>query len=224
MTLKEIQNEHKEWVDRNFGEDRPAWHALLGLVEEVGELAHSYLKREQNIRGTKAEHTAKIKDAVGDIVIYLLDFCNKEGLDLTDVTKDVWDHVKNRDWRAEREHNSAENRINDIMFIIDKYRYNNVATEKELQDDIAEAFLKNDIQFTREYQVNEESRPDFYINGIGVEIKIKGSASQLLRQIHRYLTAEKIEGMVVVTTRSVLADIPAEINGKPVRTIHLLSL
>jgi NTP pyrophosphatase (non-canonical NTP hydrolase) len=83
---------------RNFG-PHPAWHPLLGAVEEIGELAHSFLKAEQGIRGTKEEHEAAAKDAVADTIIYLADFCSCVGFDLEAIVDMTWDEVKRRDWK-----------------------------------------------------------------------------------------------------------------------------
>lgn len=227
MMLKEIQAEHKEWVNRNFGENRPAWHSLLGLVEEVGELAHSYLKREQNIRGTKAEHDAKIKDAVGDIVIYLIDFCNKEGLNLPCVIKDVWDHVKTRDWTSERKSISLENKMIMLCEMI-KSRHFRFTNEKYLQDGLELLFSDKNIEYWRELSLDKGrgniGRIDFVIQNVGIEVKIDGTNSQLLRQIHKYLTTDTIDGLIVVTNLARLADLPAVINGKPVKVVHLIQL
>lgn len=73
--LLEIQEDLKEWSENNFGSDRDPELPLLGIVEEVGELAHAQLKSIQKIRGTPEEHEEAKKDAVGDIVIFLLDWC-----------------------------------------------------------------------------------------------------------------------------------------------------
>ena len=78
-TLQEIQIEQRAWSLKNFGE-HPSWHPLMGIMEELGELAHAFLKREQGIRGTREEHDAAIKDAIGDVMIYLMDFCSCEGV------------------------------------------------------------------------------------------------------------------------------------------------
>jgi NTP pyrophosphatase (non-canonical NTP hydrolase) len=99
--IEKVQREHKEWAHRNFG-PRPSWHPLLGVQEEVGELSHAYLKREQGIRGTREEHEADMCDAVGDIMVFLIDFCNQEGIDLRDALAVTWEKVSKRDWRAER--------------------------------------------------------------------------------------------------------------------------
>jgi len=98
-SLRGIQQEQVEWVAHNFGTDRPAWHPLLGVQEEVGELSHAFLKRAQGIR-VNEDHDAAIKDAVADIVIYLLDFCTAEGIDLQSVLAETWAQVKARDWKV----------------------------------------------------------------------------------------------------------------------------
>jgi hypothetical protein len=67
--------ERDEWVARNFPpgpDDIPGNDSILGVVEELGELAHAHLKAKQGIRGTQAEHDAAAKDAIGDITVYLL--------------------------------------------------------------------------------------------------------------------------------------------------------
>jgi len=104
-TLAKVQFEMIPWVAHNFG-DRPAWQPLLGIVEEVGELSHAFLKREQGIR-TSEPHDENIKDAVADIMIYLCDFCNAEGINLHHVFQETWTEVKKRDWQADREKGEA---------------------------------------------------------------------------------------------------------------------
>lgn len=64
-----------EWVAKNFPPyegEVPGNDSILGCIEEAGELAHAHLKNKQGIRGTPEEHEAAAKDAIGDIVIYLL--------------------------------------------------------------------------------------------------------------------------------------------------------
>lgn len=76
-TLREIQREVRDWTKANF-DTSIEYHPLLGLVEEVGELAHAVLKSEQGIRGTIEEHEAAAQDAIGDATIYLLDLANRQ--------------------------------------------------------------------------------------------------------------------------------------------------
>ncbi len=98
MEIKQLQKEQAKWSQRNFGE-QPAYRPLLGVGEEVGELNHAHLKMEQGIRGSRAEHIAAAKDAVGDIVIYLADYCTRMGFDLEACVSLAWDEVKERDWK-----------------------------------------------------------------------------------------------------------------------------
>lgn len=96
--LKFFQSDHKRWVNYNFP-DENAHSPLLGLAEEVGELAHAHLKREQGIRGTAEEHQAAAADAIGDIMIYLTSYCNRNGFDLADCLVVAWEEIRDRDWR-----------------------------------------------------------------------------------------------------------------------------
>lgn len=102
MTLREIQIAQNEWATRNFGEQE-AITQFLGVVEEVGELAHSILKQQQCIRGSHEEHEAKARDAVGDIAIFLLGYCNRRGWDLQAIIDETWAEVSKRDWTNKKE-------------------------------------------------------------------------------------------------------------------------
>jgi NTP pyrophosphatase (non-canonical NTP hydrolase) len=63
--------ERNAWIAHNFpGPDMP--NTMLGVIEELGELTHSWLKRDQGIRGTTEQHNEDMKDAVGDLTVYLL--------------------------------------------------------------------------------------------------------------------------------------------------------
>ena len=98
-TLRQLQTENFRWVQRNFP-DRKDYHPLLGVIEEVGELSHAHLKHEQNIRHFDDilvfEEAAQ--DAIGDIIIFLADYCNANNLDLQDCVDITWEKVKKRDW------------------------------------------------------------------------------------------------------------------------------
>jgi len=75
--LTELQDRVGEWSAENFGTEQPSTYPLIGAGEEIGELTTSVLKQAQGIDdsdkyadrvGPDAE-----RDAIGDIVIYLLD-------------------------------------------------------------------------------------------------------------------------------------------------------
>lgn len=98
LDLRELQDEVGEWSHDNFG-DQPSHRPLLGIGEEVGELNHAHLKREQGIRGKQDYREAQI-DAVADIVIYLCDYCRLEGIDLADAVAKTWAQVSKRNWKT----------------------------------------------------------------------------------------------------------------------------
>lgn len=118
--LAQFQKEVGEWSEHNFG-DQKSWKPMVGIFEEIGELsefssdpvicfqmtklyasagklAHAHLKASQNIRGEISVHRQEAIDAVGDIMIYLADYCYREGYDMETCIKDTWMQVKRRDW------------------------------------------------------------------------------------------------------------------------------
>ena len=97
MNLTQLQGEARDWQRKNFGKI-PAWQPLLIIVEELGELAHSYIKREQGIR-LQESHEANMRDAVADVVIGVASFCAAEGIDLDAEVEKTWALVKQRDWK-----------------------------------------------------------------------------------------------------------------------------
>lgn len=101
MCLNKLQEENDAWTYINFPTKEPD-DPLLGLVEEVGELAHAHLKQKQQIRGTWKQHQDAKIDAVGDIVVYLSDYCNQNNINLEDAIRETWEKVKQRDWNKHR--------------------------------------------------------------------------------------------------------------------------
>jgi len=101
LSLARLQAEVDAWAQRNFGV-RPAWQPLVGIMEELGELAHAHLKAAQGIRRDE-DHDAGARDAVGDIVIYVADYCNAAGYNLEEIVNETWAKVRQRDWREETE-------------------------------------------------------------------------------------------------------------------------
>lgn len=86
LNLNQLQQEVKEWSEYNFGDQSPEL-PLMGLIEEVGELAHAVLKTKQNIR---AIETGAIEDAVGDIVIYYMDYLSRINFKIPANTKEFY--------------------------------------------------------------------------------------------------------------------------------------
>lgn len=102
MNLRELQNQVGEWAKRNFPDAKP-YQPLLGMTEEVGEMAHAFLKAEQGIRGKQHEHHAAKIDAAGDVIIFLCHFCELNGIDLDAAVSLTWAEVRKRDWQKNKE-------------------------------------------------------------------------------------------------------------------------
>lgn len=98
--LSQMQKERNDWVARNFPGDQLV-NSILGATEEIGELAHHYLKWTQGIRGTETDHKEGMLDAVADCVIFLAGVCTHLGVDYEELVQMTWDQVKRRDWIAD---------------------------------------------------------------------------------------------------------------------------
>src|SRR3990167_4220658 len=97
-TLDQIQQEQKRWAEHNFP-TATREHAFLGMVEELGELAHVRLKLSQKIReGTLDDTPALEKDAIGDLLIFTMHYCNLSGWKISEILQETWDEVGSRDW------------------------------------------------------------------------------------------------------------------------------
>lgn len=83
------------------------------------------------------------------------------------------------------------------------------SSERELQDAI-EAVL---APIQREYRLGS-GRIDFMLDGVGIEVKIHGSAKSIHRQLTRYCTFEDVKALILVTSKSM--GLPPGINGKPI--------
>lgn len=98
VDLQELQVELKKWAKKNFPKTS-AIEQFLGIVEEVGELSHCVLKTKQKIRGGIVDKRLEEIDAIGDIAIYLINFCNYRGYDFELCLSTTAGEVLQRDWR-----------------------------------------------------------------------------------------------------------------------------
>jgi NTP pyrophosphatase (non-canonical NTP hydrolase) len=89
-----LQLQVRKWADSNFPAMEP-WEPLVGAMEELGELAHAHLKKKQGIR-TREDHDASKKDAVGDIVVYLANYCGLNGIDFQEAVELAWKTASSR--------------------------------------------------------------------------------------------------------------------------------
>lgn len=91
--------------------------------------------------------------------------------------------------------------------------------EKDLQSAIESWFRTNHVDHIREHRLDPKNILDFYINGIAIEVKIRGSSMEIYRQCARYCKFDQVKSMILVTNRSM--GFPKEINGKPCYVLNL---
>lgn len=74
--LRQIQEEQIDWQHKNFP-GRPAHQPLLGIIEEFGELSE--------VQEGDVNEGAKIDDAIGDVLIFMCDYCTAMGLNIEEI-------------------------------------------------------------------------------------------------------------------------------------------
>jgi NTP pyrophosphatase (non-canonical NTP hydrolase) len=95
IDINNLQAIVKEWTDHNFPTALP-WQPLVGAMEELGELSHAHLKEFQGIRNKNFKEAKE--DSIGDIIVFLADYCNRNGLELSHCVEVAWDTASKRDW------------------------------------------------------------------------------------------------------------------------------
>ncbi len=75
-----LQSETAAWASKNFGAN-PPWQPMMGLVEEVGEFM-SVDERPTLISNASYLRAERI-DALGDQAIYVLNLCEKVGMNFS---------------------------------------------------------------------------------------------------------------------------------------------
>lgn len=94
--------------------------------------------------------------------------------------------------------------------------------ESQLQVAVAIALGESRILFQREVDLGEAGRIDFLLdNGIGLELKVRGSAGNIAAQLSRYASSPQIRELVLVTTRHIHCQLPDSIGGKPLAVLVL---
>lgn len=112
-----------------------------------------------------------------------------------------------------------------LVGLICGYRYL-TGNEIDLQDGLARVFDLNEIPYLREYALGPEfGRVDFFLpdSRIGLELKVQGSPTAVLRQLYRYTLSPEIDSLIFVTARARLIPIDSILNGKPVFSAALWS-
>lgn len=108
-----------------------------------------------------------------------------------------------------------------VVASLRKRRFN-YQNEKDLQAGIEAALSADKIDFVREHPLGDAGTVDFFVGGfLGVEVKIKGSPSEVARQLLRYAGRDDVKALVLVTGRAALSALPTRLMGKPLHLVEL---
>ncbi|HEX7650631.1 MAG TPA: hypothetical protein VF450_24755 [Noviherbaspirillum sp.] len=110
----------------------------------------------------------------------------------------------------------------ELASLLERFRYRFI-TEKDLQDGIEAVLKVSGIAYERERSLSAPDRPDFLVQGgIAIEVKIKGSLAELLRQVSRYAAHDEVSGILVCGTPYWLPTVPKQIGGKTLYSLRLV--
>lgn len=102
-----------------------------------------------------------------------------------------------------------------------RFRFN---SERELHKGIAQCLDSLGISYSYEHSISSTDRLDFLVGTIAIEAKVDGSLADLTRQVHRYAKSDRVQAIVVVSSKARHRQLPREIQGKPVRVVPLVAL
>lgn len=95
-----------------------------------------------------------------------------------------------------------------------------LSDEKRTQIGLAEVFMLHQVRHERECRLSAGDIPDFMIDGIAIEVKLRGARKKdVFKQLERYAKHERVKSLVLVTNLSM--GLPPEIEGKPVYFVSL---
>lgn len=108
--------------------------------------------------------------------------------------------------------------VEEVYKLLSSQRFS-LDSEKSTQDEIEKLLRSKGVRFFREYKLDIKNRPDFFIDGICIEVKIKGSAKAIYRQCERYSVFENVKQIILITNRAM--GFPTELNNKPCYVIKM---
>lgn len=88
-----------------------------------------------------------------------------------------------------------------------------VTDEKRAQAELAVVFADAGIIAEREVVLSPRDIVDFMVDGVAIELKIKGSRKAIYRQLERYAEHDRVHEILLLTSRCM--SLPDTINGRP---------
>jgi len=128
--LRVLQARLKNWEQEQMTSSTLI--TTLGIVGEIGELAHAVVKYQQGVRGITGKKLREIaEDALVDALIFILATATHLDIDLQDALNKISEKVLARNWREWPE--DADEHVGTVI-----YRGREVVTVgKEMQEALA---------------------------------------------------------------------------------------
>lgn len=108
----------------------------------------------------------------------------------------------------------------DVATVIGAYIFC-CANEDGLQEGIAGALSVEGYYPEREVRLTTRDRVDILVGRVGVEVKIAGRADRVLRQLTRYAASDRVDELLLATTRASHRTLPSTVSGKPLIVVHI---
>jgi hypothetical protein len=117
----------------------------------------------------------------------------------------------------------TEEQLRVLVRNLSAYRYT-VGAESSFHAGVELVLQECTVSYIHEFDLGRAfGRIDFYLpdSGTGLELKIKGSPSDVARQLYRYCLSPNIASLILLTPRHRLARMPETMNGKPLLSVSL---
>jgi hypothetical protein len=92
-------------------------------------------------------------------------------------------------------------------------------TEELLQQAVEKLLRGAGIDYAAQFRLSASDRVDVLVGRVGIELKIKGRNAEIVRQLHRYVQHDAIDGILLITSRARHQQIPDRLNGKTIRVL-----
>lgn len=108
-------------------------------------------------------------------------------------------------------------RISDLV-TTRHFRYTN---ERDIQNALENLLTNEGMDAQREVHLAPRDRIDLLVENVGIEVKIGGSDITAFAQCQRYAHSDRIDHLILVTTRVSHTTLPETVAGKPL-TVTLI--
>ncbi len=111
--------------------------------------------------------------------------------------------------------------INQFVSILSNYSIN-FNDEKDLQESIFKIMQNNFKNIHKEYSLEPYGIVDFFIEGVAIEVKIKGQKAKIYRQCRDYCKHQEVSHLLLVSTNPL--SLPEVVEGKRCYTYQIRNI